>query len=44
MNLREMLRLLSKFSAFNRCERAARVQSPVNGQTQFYCEQHTPQE
>ena len=38
MNLREILHLLSKFSAFNHGERAARVQSPVNGQTQFSCE------
>jgi len=39
-----MLHLLSKFSAFKHGERAARVQSPVNGQTQFSCEQHSQQE
>jgi hypothetical protein len=44
MNLKEMLRLLSKSFAFNHGERAMRVQSTVNGQTQFSCELHLQQE
>jgi hypothetical protein len=44
MNQREMLRLLSKFFAFNHDERAMRGQSTVNDQTQFSCEQHSQQE
>jgi formate hydrogenlyase transcriptional activator len=39
-----MLRMLSTFFAFNHGEQAIHVQSTVNGQTQFSCEQHSQQE